>query len=78
VTKSIKIYTIPTCSDCNYAKRFFKEKNIPYTDFDCTENVDYEEEVKTLTGKKIVPTIVIDDKVFIGFTDNIKEINELL
>ncbi|MDR0266614.1 glutaredoxin family protein [Paenibacillus sp.] len=76
--ESVKIYSIPTCSDCNYAKRYFKEQNIPYTDYNCEENVDYAIEVKNLTGKQIVPTIVIDDKVFIGFADNFKEINELL
>jgi len=24
----VKIDSIPTCSDCNYAKRYFKEHNI--------------------------------------------------
>lgn len=25
----IKIYTIPTCSDCRFAKRYFNEHQIP-------------------------------------------------
>ncbi|MFS0855601.1 MULTISPECIES: glutaredoxin family protein [Paenibacillus] len=76
--KIIKIYTIPTCSDCSYAKRYFKDNELPYTDLDCTENPKYPEEVWNLTGKQIVPTIVIGDKVFIGFAENLSEIRELL
>ncbi|WP_163858619.1 glutaredoxin family protein [Paenibacillus elgii] len=76
--KSVKIYSIPTCSDCNYAKRYFKEHEIAYTDYDCEENVKYAEEVWNLTGKQIVPTIVIGDKVFVGFAENLSEISELI
>ncbi|AZS15508.1 glutaredoxin family protein [Paenibacillus lutimineralis] len=78
MNKSIKIYTIPTCSDCSYAKRFFKENDIPFKDFNCEEDIKYAEEVWNLTGKQIVPTILIDDKVFIGFAENLGEIRDLL
>lgn len=74
----VKIYSIPTCSDCHYAKRYFKEHEIAYTDYNCEENVMYAEEVWNLTGKQIVPTIVIGDKVFVGFAENLSEIRELL
>lgn len=75
---TVKIYTIPTCSDCTHAKRYFKEHDIPYEDYDCSENPEYALEVKKLTGKQIVPTIVINDVVFIGFAENLREISELL
>jgi len=78
MNKSIKIYTIPTCSDCNFAKRYFKENGIPYTDYNCEEDGKYAEEVWNLTGKQIVPTIVIDDKVFVGFAENLTEISNLM
>ncbi|OIB00610.1 NrdH-redoxin [Paenibacillus sp. LC231] len=78
MTEPIKVYTIPTCSDCNYAKRYFTEQNVPYTEYNCAENAKYAEEVKDLTGKQIVPTIVIDNKVFIGFAENLKEISEVI
>ncbi|CAG7651971.1 glutaredoxin family protein [Paenibacillus allorhizosphaerae] len=74
----VKIYSIPTCSDCNYAKRYFKEHEIPYIDYNCEENVKYAEEVWNLTGKQVVPTIVIGEKVFVGFAENLNEISELL
>ncbi|WP_068617710.1 glutaredoxin family protein [Paenibacillus tuaregi] len=75
---AVKIYSIPTCSDCNFAKRYFKEHNISYEDYNCEENFDYAVEVKKITGKQIVPTIVIGDQVFIGFAENLNEISKLL
>lgn len=78
MTESIQIYSIPTCSDCNYAKRYFTEHELPYTDYNCEEDVKYAEEVWKLTGKQVVPTIVIGDKVFVGFAENLTEISELV
>ncbi|WP_195574471.1 glutaredoxin family protein [Paenibacillus sp. 1001270B_150601_E10] len=78
MTEPLKIYSIPTCSDCNYAKRFLKENGIPYTDYNCEEHVQYAREVLELTGKQIVPTIVIGDQVFIGFADNLQKISDLV
>ncbi|MDF2715000.1 MAG: glutaredoxin family protein [Paenibacillus sp.] len=78
MTEPIKLYTIPTCSDCNYAKRYFKEQKVSFTEYNCEENVQFQEEVWNLTGKQIVPTIVIGGKVFVGFAENLKEISELL
>ena len=76
--QQVKIYSIPTCSDCNYAKRWFKEQAIAYIEYNCEEDVKYAEEIWSLTGKQVVPTIVIGDKVFVGFSDNIVEISALL
>ncbi|MCC3373621.1 glutaredoxin family protein [Cohnella sp. REN36] len=76
--EQVKIYTIPSCSDCNFAKRYFKEHQIPFTDFNCEEDVKYAEEVWNLTGKQVVPTLVIGEKVFVGFADHLHEITNLL
>lgn len=78
MTDPVKIYTIPTCSDCNHAKRYFKENQVSYVDLNCEENERYPKEVWDLTGKQIVPTIVIKGKVFVGFAENLKEISEVL
>jgi glutaredoxin len=78
MNEPIKVYTIPTCSDCNYAKRYFNEHNVTYTEYNCEENAKYAEEVWNLTGKQIVPTIVIGGKVFVGFAENLKEISDIL
>lgn len=36
------------------------------------------EELNSLTGKMIVPTIKINDEIFIGFAQNREKIEELL
>jgi len=74
----VTIYTIPTCSDCNDAKRFFRDNGIAYTDYNCEEDPSKAEEVKQLTGKQIVPTIKINDQIFVGFSANYTEIEKLL
>lgn len=78
MTEPLIIYTIPTCSDCNYAKRYFKEHQVPFTEYNCEEDAKYAEEVWNLTGKHIVPTIVIGGKVFVGFAENLEEIRSLI
>lgn len=78
MSEAVKIYTIPTCSDCHFAKRYLKERNVQYTEYNCEENPAYAEEVRELTGKSIVPTIVINDQVFVGFADNLDEIRKLI
>lgn len=74
----IIIYSIPTCSDCQFAKRYFNEHQVPYVDYNCEENIEYVKEVLELTGKQVVPTIVIREKVFVGFAENLNEISKLL
>ncbi|MBD8499874.1 glutaredoxin family protein [Paenibacillus arenosi] len=78
MTESVIIYSIPTCGDCNHAKRYFKENEISYIEYDCETDEKYAKEVMDLTGKQIVPTIVIGNKVFVGFAENLTEISDLL
>ncbi|MEK3912331.1 glutaredoxin family protein [Paenibacillus sp. FSL H7-0331] len=77
-TEPLQIYTIPTCSDCHFAKRYFNEQQIPFIEYNCEEDMKYAKEVLELTGKQIVPTIVIQDKVFVGFAESFNEISKLL
>lgn len=72
------IYTIPTCADCHAAKQYFTEVGAGYLEKDCTTDPAYPEEVYKLTQKQTVPTLVIDDQVFVGFADNFEEIKRLL
>lgn len=78
MNEPIKIYTIPTCSDCNYAKRYLNEHQIAYTEYNCEKDITYAEEVMRLTGKQVVPTLVIDGNVFVGFAENLDAIRKLL
>ncbi|MXQ52629.1 glutaredoxin family protein [Shimazuella alba] len=73
--KNIVVYTIPTCPDCHEAKRYFQENGSSFLEKDCTTNPDYPQEVYNLAGKQVVPTILIDDQAFIGFSNNYEAIS---
>jgi glutaredoxin len=79
MAEKIKIYTLSTCSHCKATKKFLTDNGIP---FDCVEvdllqGEDRQkilEEVMQYNPDRSFPTILIGDKVIIGFKENaIKE-----
>ncbi len=65
-TKTIKIYSTPTCPHCKEAKKFFEEKGIPYTDINVAEDMKARQELIS-KGQMAVPVIDIDGEWVIGF-----------
>ncbi len=78
---SVKIYSLSTCSHCKAAKRFVGECGVKY-EFMVVDLLDGEEraailqDVKQFNPRCSFPTIIIGDKVIIGFKE--KEIKEAL
>jgi len=72
----IVIFTTPTCSYCNVAKRYFKEKRIKYTEVDVSKDLRAAADMKRRTGQQGVPVIMIANKPIVGFDKN--KINNLL
>lgn len=75
------IYTLSTCSHCKATKRFLDECKIQYqfTDVDLLTGDEREaikEEVKKLNERCTFPTIIIGDKVIVGFHE--QEIRSIL
>ncbi len=74
-----KLYTLSTCMHCSATKRFLKEHGIDfdYVDVDKLEGKEREKvrtEVMKLSGGLRFPTIVVGDKVIVGFyEDKLKE-----
>ncbi|RPJ09280.1 MAG: glutaredoxin family protein [Spirochaetaceae bacterium] len=64
---SVKIYTTPTCGYCTMAKHYFKEKNISYTEYDVSRDIDKAEEMVRKSGQMGVPVIEINGNVIVGF-----------
>lgn len=61
----IKMYSALWCPSCVSAKKFLDEKKIDYEYIDITENEDAGEIVQKLNnGKRIIPTFIIDNKVY--------------
>ena len=75
----VKIYTLSTCSHCKATKKFLNDCDVRYefTDVDLLEGEERRailEDVKKLNPQCSFPTIIIGDKVIVGFQeDKIKE-----
>ena len=75
----IKIYGADWCSDCIVVKKYLDERNIPYEYIIITENKNARSFVENNNkGKRIIPTIVIDGKVYSnpGIVELIRVIEE--
>ena len=70
------MFSTPTCSYCNIAKRYFREKKIKFRDVDISRDQKAETDIQRRTGQTGVPVIMINNKPIIGF-DKLK-INQLL
>lgn len=77
--KSAKIYSLSTCSHCKSTKKLLSECAVQYefVDVDLLEGDERKailEDVKKLNPKCSFPTVIIGDKVIVGYKeDEIKE-----
>jgi glutaredoxin-like protein NrdH len=77
----VKVYSLSTCSHCKAAKKFLGECTIKYdfVDVDLLEGDERKaivEDVRKFNPRCSFPTIIIGEKVIIGFKEN--EIKEAL
>jgi len=70
------IFTTPTCSFCNNAKRYFREKNIRFTEVDVSKDQKAAQDMLRRTGQMGVPVILINNRPIVGF--DVPKINNLL
>lgn len=79
--QKVKLYALTTCGHCRNTKKLLNENNISYdwVDVDQTHGKEREallDEVRLLNPNCSFPTLVIGDKVIVGFREN--EIKETL
>ena len=79
--KTVKMYSLSTCSHCRSTKKFFNECNVVYefTDVDLLDGEERKailEDVRKLNPKCSFPTIKIGNRVIVGFKED--EIREAL
>ena len=77
----VKIYSLSTCSHCKSTKKFLSDCTVMYdfVDVDLLEGEERKailEDVKKFNPKCSFPTIIIGNKVIVGFKEN--EIREAL
>jgi glutaredoxin-like protein NrdH len=73
--KDVKMYTLSTCSHCKATKTFMDECKVKYefTDVDLLEGEERAailEDVRKFNPKCSFPTIIIGDRVIVGFKEN--------
>ena len=76
-----KLYSLSTCSHCKACKKFLGDCGVEFefTDVDLLSDEDRKpvlDEIKNLTSRCAFPTVVIGDKVIVGFKE--QEIKETL
>jgi len=74
MSKTVKIYTLSTCGHCKSAKKFLTDNGVVYTckDVDLLggdERKETIEEVKRFNPACSFPTILIGEKVIVGFNE---------
>ena len=79
--KDVKIFSLSTCSHCKSTKKYLSECTIKYEFIDVDllkgdERKAIIEDVKKFNPRCSFPTIIIGDKVIVGFKE--KEIKEAL
>ncbi len=76
VQPKVIVFSTPTCTFCSQAKRYFRERNIHFTDVDISKDQSAARDMMRRTGQMGVPVILINNKPIIGFDKN--KINQML
>ena len=72
----VVVVSTPTCSFCNMAKSYFREKGVKFTDIDVSRDQAAARDMVRRSGQMGVPVIDIGGQVVVGF--NRPQINSLL
>jgi glutaredoxin len=75
---TVVIYTSPNCNDCHALKDFLSARGVLFIDKNIAEDKSAREELANKYGRLATPTIVIGEKVFLGFSENRRAIEKLL
>lgn len=66
MTKKVTVYSKPDCMQCNFTKKWLKERNIPYTELNVKEDEEALSKIKEM-GYQAVPVIVTETENWYGF-----------
>lgn len=67
MTKSVKIYSTPSCPWCARAKQFLKDNNIDFQNMDVSSDQKAADEMMQKSGQMGVPVLDIDGEIIVGF-----------
>lgn len=61
------VFSTPTCTYCNMAKKYFREKGIKFKDVDVSRDMAAARDMVRRSGQQGVPVIDIGGKIVVGF-----------
>jgi glutaredoxin len=76
--EKVVIYTSPNCNDCHALKDFLSERGVLFIEKNIADDKSAREELANKYGRMATPTIVIGEKMFLGFAENRQMIEKLL
>jgi len=72
----VKVYSTPVCPFCVTLKKFLKDHDVEFEEFDVSEDEEARKEMIEKSGQMGVPVVDIDGKIVVGFDK--QKISELL
>ena len=64
---AVSIYTTPTCSYCRMAKDYFRQNNVPFTEYNVASDTRRAEEMVHKSGQMGVPVLDVNGRIIVGF-----------
>ena len=73
MSKTVTVYSTPTCPYCIRVKQFLKDNNVAFEDVNVAVDHEKAQEMVSKSGQMGVPVIDIDGEIIVGFDrDRIK------
>ncbi len=72
-TKSVTVYSTPTCPYCIYAKDYFRSQGVAFADVDVSRDRVAAQEMISKSGQMGVPVIDIGGTIVVGFQPEVFE-----
>ncbi len=67
LSRRVIVFSTPTCSFCNSAKQYFRQKGIKFSDVDVSRDAAAARDMVRRSGQMGVPVIDIGGKIVVGF-----------
>jgi glutaredoxin 3 len=76
MSKTVTVYSTPTCPYCKQAKDYLTEKGVAFSDRNVATDLDARNQMVQKSGQLGVPVIDVDGTIIVGF--NRTKLDELL
>ena len=72
-TKTVKVFSTPSCPWCVRAKQYLTEKGVSFEDIDVSQDYEAGQQMVAKSGQSGVPQLWIDEEVVVGFNQPLIE-----